>query len=642
MTSSSSLSQLFNQRIFRVPDYQRGYAWGGKQLTELWDDIDEISLHDDKYHKHYTGTIYLEQSQPEESEKWLSGVTFYSVVDGQQRLTSLSILLYELLSATEIGYCDERLDDQKTTYIHKSNASGASKVYRFSYFQNDKNHKYLLKKIFEDDKVIFEDTGYNQYTKNLNYAKEFFKKKIADLNHAEREVIFLKLTTALQFDVRTIEKDLDVQAVFETMNNRGKPLSTLEKLKNRLMHLTEKLQDSSDDKKALRVQINQAWGKIYTNLAISPDNIQDEDTFLSAHLSLIRIPKDAVFSEKHAEIKVFEMFCNKSQNYYVLENGTKESPVSYEKIQNYILNLSEFAPYWSRVHISKDRLLHRILLLNSGKELKILLASFLQRVNHEQEVLKFFTNIEGILFRNRIPGLGVMDERTFAGWARGFYNHEETVSMLLDRTEIILNSEVTVSSLISSFQGLFNYERGPKGFHRWTTLKYFLFEYEEFLRVSFNESNEKVKLEDFGITTIEHILPQHFWDHWIVEVNNLDIYLEENWIDQGRKVLINTLGNLTILKNAKNSSLSHLGWSSKQNRYQTGSYNEIAISRQKTWGKVEIFKRGIEMLNFMQSKIKGLHLSSSDMETMLLFSSEVIEAFKSESIPMPIPDASTS
>ncbi|MDD3358443.1 MAG: DUF262 domain-containing protein [Parabacteroides sp.] len=37
-----NLSELFNNKIFRIPDYQRGYAWSEKQLTELWDDIDEI------------------------------------------------------------------------------------------------------------------------------------------------------------------------------------------------------------------------------------------------------------------------------------------------------------------------------------------------------------------------------------------------------------------------------------------------------------------------------------------------------------------------------------------------------------------------------------------------------------------------
>ena len=39
-----NLLELFNGKIFRIPDYQRGYAWEEKQLQELWDDIEEISV----------------------------------------------------------------------------------------------------------------------------------------------------------------------------------------------------------------------------------------------------------------------------------------------------------------------------------------------------------------------------------------------------------------------------------------------------------------------------------------------------------------------------------------------------------------------------------------------------------------------
>ena len=81
--SANNLSELFNQRIFRIPDYQRGYAWEDKQLSELWDDLDEIAEVDGELKKHYTGTIYLEETQPTADEKWLSGVKFFNVVDGQ-------------------------------------------------------------------------------------------------------------------------------------------------------------------------------------------------------------------------------------------------------------------------------------------------------------------------------------------------------------------------------------------------------------------------------------------------------------------------------------------------------------------------------------------------------------------------------
>jgi len=118
------------------------------------------------------------------------------------------------------------------------------------------NYTFLLKNIFENHSLILKDESLNLYTKNLVFAKEFFGAKLKILNYQQRETVFKKLTASLQFDIRTIEKDLDVQAVFETMNNRGKPLSTLEKLKNRLIYLTAKLKNEKEDKYKLRKNIN--------------------------------------------------------------------------------------------------------------------------------------------------------------------------------------------------------------------------------------------------------------------------------------------------------------------------------------------------------------------------------------------------
>ncbi|CAN1494992.1 Domain of unknown function DUF262 [Flavobacteriaceae bacterium] len=250
--SANNLSELFNQRIFRIPDYQRGYAWEEKQLSEFWDDLDEIAEVEGELKKHYTGTIYLEQTQPTADEKWLCGVKFFNVVDGQQRLTSISILLFELLKVADKGYCEESKEDLIKTFVSKSNSTGGSKVYKFSYSATDKNYNFILHSIFEDNKIVLQPNHQNHYTKNLSEAKTFFSTKISSLTHEQREILFKKLTTSLQFDIRTIEKDLDVQAVFETMNNRGKPLSTLEKLKNRLIYLTEKLDVAAEDKGSLR------------------------------------------------------------------------------------------------------------------------------------------------------------------------------------------------------------------------------------------------------------------------------------------------------------------------------------------------------------------------------------------------------
>ncbi len=63
------LSVLFQNRLFRIPDYQRGYAWKHGQLADFWDDL--MNLHEDKYH--YTGLLSLKVVNPKDNAEgeWL-------------------------------------------------------------------------------------------------------------------------------------------------------------------------------------------------------------------------------------------------------------------------------------------------------------------------------------------------------------------------------------------------------------------------------------------------------------------------------------------------------------------------------------------------------------------------------------------
>lgn len=622
-----NLSELFNQRIFRIPDYQRGYAWEDKQLIELWDDVEEILEDNGEYKKHYTGTIYLEKCKPEEHEQWLSGATFYHVVDGQQRLTTISIFIFELLKLASGGYSDESREDLLKTYLRKTNSSGNSTVYRFSYAHTDINYAFLLKSIFEDASCILHDNPMNHYTKNLQQAKEFFASRLRELPFPERAVLFKKLTTALQFDLKTIEQDLDVQEVFETMNNRGKPLSTLEKLKNRLIYLTAKLPDAPEDRRNLRSTINDAWGKIYSCLAKNAASMLDEDVFLSAHLSLYRKPHEAVFSESAAADKVFQMFCNRSDKYAKDDSGDKEPKVSYEKIRDYVIQLSDAAPIWYQIHYSEAIVLKKLQLLNSGKEIKVLLLALLLK-GDEAALSEVFTKLEQILFRNRI--LGFFDERSAATWGRDVYSNEDDVKNIKRKLEELIGLPILTPAVIHAMNNYFTYERGPKGFHRWGALKYFLFDYEELLRERAKETNRKVNIDDFECTTIEHIIPQQWEDNWSQVVNGFSSGLEGERKALALKVLINSLGNLTILKDGKNSSLGKLGWRVKQDRYRTGSYNEIDISMKTVWTEEEILARGIDMLSFLEGRIQGLKMSADEMRKMLFYEDYIIERLRKE------------
>lgn len=621
--AANNLNKVFSMGFFRIPDYQRGYSWVDKQLNELWDDIEDIIAVDGEYKKHYTGTLFLEETKPSESEKWVED-DFYYVVDGQQRLTTLIILLFELLKKSEGGYLSKDLSILNNQFLFSANQSGKSKVFRFSYQETDKNDKFLIKRIFEDDSVLLADDSLNLYANNLITAKKFFSDKIELLDFQEKEKLFKKVTTCLIFDIRIIEKELDVQAVFETMNNRGKPLTILEKLKNRLIYLNDKLHQPTEDKNLLRKKINDAWGKIYNSLALNALNYLDEDEFLSAHLSLYRKPKESVFSEKLAEVKVFEMFCNRSQKYSLDESSAKEPQVTHEKIEAYVHKIAEFAPVWYQINNSDRLIIKKILLLNSGKDVKIFLATLLDKISDETELNEILHNLEKILFRNRVPGIWLMDERTTATWARTIYNADDAlipkIKEVKTEMEEYLSKEISNENFVKGFTSLFTYVRGNVGFHRWGTLKYFLFEYDTELQQKFGEHHHKVSLSDYETTSIEHVMPQDYSAYWLAPVKEVSQKFslddEKNFAE---KVLLNSLGNLTILKGGKNSSLKNYAWDIKQGRFKTGSYNEIDISNNPAWTSKEIHDRGISMIEFLEKKIPGLQLSNLERNNCLLY-----------------------
>ena len=487
--SDLNLPQLFALRAFRIPRYQRGYAWGEKQWNDLWDDIMEIEKDNDgKYRRHYTGTISLkeiaEKEIPEE-ELWLKnkGTSFFDVVDGQQRLTTIMILLYEIIRAYDDQYPEE-LEKLQEKYLFERKKGTGYKVYLFSYKKEDQNRQFLLNKIYEDDTEILPTNYRNIYTNNLRDAQDYFRKKVEELSIEKRIDLLVRMQNALIFDIKYITDELSVQAVFETMNNRGKQLTILEKLKNRLIFLATKLNNETDEIANLSNKINDAWRNIYDYLGKNPEGVLDEDEFLSAHLSLYRKPADYTFSEALAEQKVFEMFCNRAQNYLLDytrgqgDDAKHEDAVDYNKILKYVLDISQFVEFWYKAVNSDDLRIQKILFLNSSKEMKIIIAELLRNGNADDCI----NLISRIVFRDSIPGLGVLDERTFASRARDIHMGELTVSELRQDLTDKLNLPCNNEMMINQFNGLFSYVRSNKGFHRWWGLKYFLMEYEYYLQ----------------------------------------------------------------------------------------------------------------------------------------------------------------
>ncbi|HCA5051196.1 TPA: DUF262 domain-containing protein [Acinetobacter baumannii] len=287
-----TLSKIFTERLFRIPDYQRGYAWSEKQLNDFWNDLEQIKEKEKEKENHYTGVLTLEEVPENIYNKWQDdfwiinsrSYTPYYIVDGQQRLTTSIILIQCIL---------ENIDDDETLnftnkediikkFIFDSKDRKKTRSYIFGYEHDNPSYDFLITKIFGERKSDDSDKE-TIYTQNLINAKNFFNQKIKQLDLTSLEKLYKKVTQQLLFNTFTISNDIDVCVAFETMNNRGKPLSHLELLKNRLIYLSLKLNEDEDDKRKLRRTINDCWKSIYHNLGRNKEKPLDDDSFLLHH-----------------------------------------------------------------------------------------------------------------------------------------------------------------------------------------------------------------------------------------------------------------------------------------------------------------------------------------------------------------------
>ena len=216
MSELTTLSKLFDKRIYRIPDYQRGYAWTLSQCEDFWDDL--TNLTNDR--SHYTGMLSLkllgvDEYKDWQEEQWIikdKDYEAYHVVDGQQRLTTFIILMSAVLDLTKekeiLVLNGDDIEDIKSRYIVEyKKPLKIEKAYKFGYEHDNPSSKYLRSKILGEQKNI--DLEETFYTLNLENAKDFFKSKVEELYDVKGKVgieeLFKKLINRLKFNVHYID-----------------------------------------------------------------------------------------------------------------------------------------------------------------------------------------------------------------------------------------------------------------------------------------------------------------------------------------------------------------------------------------------------------------------------------------------------
>ena len=702
MEKLKSLDEIFEKRLFRIPDYQRGYAWETKQLTDFWEDL--LNMHNGS--QHYTGLITISEATEEEWKKWDNiewlikerKYTPYYIVDGQQRLTTIIILLNEIINFVhnlecnkdkeleEINFCSYTLSEIKKKYICiKRPPNEEYNSYLFGYQIDIPSFDYLKYEIFGE--TISEQLVESLYTINLDNARKFFADNLLLISQVEGkneidikkiEEIFYKITQDLKFNLYELENEMDVYVTFETMNNRGKKLSNLEILKNRLLYLITLYPENElpkDDYIDLKNDINNTWKEIYHQLGRRENESDDvvklnDDEFLTDHWityfnytnqkgeAYIRYLLDDVFNPRNIfqeneitnnlkEIKENNDEETNEENEEIAEEDSNNSntKLSWIKIKRYVTSLNDAAKYWydskyptnSKLMTDEEaKWLEKINRIGVAYFRPIILASFMNKKIDSDQRVKLFKAIERFIFVAFRLGRAFSTYRNpnYYKKARELANNEITIDDICKSLKEDSNWVCEDTFNYGAFKDYINrqYKNGA-GFYSWNGLKYFMFEYEEYIR---QDKAIRIRKKEFfasgekKVISIEHIYPQ------TPEGTDWEKTFDSKFTDEQKQILKGSLGNLLPLELSINIELQNDSFEDKKKDkfnekgerirrgYSNGSYSEIEVAdgtfsdnNEEEWNEKTILNRGLALLDFMEKRWELKFASEKDKKDFL-------------------------
>ncbi|MGL2767002.1 DUF262 domain-containing protein [Helicobacter pylori] len=311
-----SLDGVVEKGVFEIPSYQRGYAWQVRQLKDFWNDLEHVSKLGNKFHYMHSLTLRGLENELEDSA--------FEIIDGQQRLATSLILLGLLAKITQ--HKDPKYDSMNLEPVLSYKYYGLSEAFRA---------------IMGEEKDL-EKFQTSFYAKNLIDAYAFFKEKISDTPVGTLEKMFDVLTKKMLFSVVELNDNrIDPFSSFETINNRGKDLSTLELFKNCLHFVAHKI-CNGQKLETLQKEINKTYTIIYDDLRSFKDD--DLERFLKHFVAYYYGENSNKFKER-----LLEMEFNAHRKY---DDANLDD--EYDKIDELLFYLSYSSKVWYFLHTLDD------------------------------------------------------------------------------------------------------------------------------------------------------------------------------------------------------------------------------------------------------------------------------------------------
>jgi uncharacterized protein with ParB-like and HNH nuclease domain len=559
-----TINDIFNgNRILEIPFFQRAYVWGEEQWERLLEDMEAVSSSNRPY---FLGSVILKQ-QPTNTSNRVGDVR--TVIDGQQRLTTLNIFFKVLCLKTESNASFERifkLLNNELALSHNHNDIDS--------FNQVLSLNELVDLIGSDhDKILH---AYNYFKKNLNPEKLNF-------NIILSRILFVGID---------LDENEDEQQIFDTINSLGVRLTTAELLKNYFFNRDDSelyneywhsIFEGDDDETKRYWDRELTAGRLrrtcidlffYSYLQIkiqdSSLKVKTEDKIEFSKVESLfesykRLRKEYNLDKTEIlhEIKEYAIVFRESFDYEIVEHELS-AEYGIERINAIIFGLdtTTLIPYvlYVQKHVSDE---------TQRKNLYQVLESYLMR----RMVVHASTKNYNQLFTDRLISHEILT-------AQSFYEY-------LEKSDERVNYFPSDVELEQGFNSTYLINKQSAG------IIYFI---ESKIR---NRNRQSTQLLGIRKYSLEHLMPKKWRNHW----GELATKEEREF----RNRILYTLGNLAIITQSLNASIRDSDWATKKvgrankyglRHYSSGIETLSPYLELEEWNEAEIQKRA----NFLYEK----------------------------------------
>lgn len=528
---------------FVIPVYQRNYDWKIENCKQLFDDLERVIKNNRK--SHFFGSIVAAQDED-------GGLSEHLIIDGQQRLTTVSLLLlvmYHLLSQGAKESNDPQLKDK------------IFEEYLVDKWQ-PKEKRIKLKPIKDDQKAynsLYSDTAENIKDSTLTANYEYFRDRVLNTSISMDDLY--KAIQRLEIIDISLNKDDDPQLIFESLNSTGLDLSEGDKIRNYiLMGLPKDKQEDYYEKYWNPIEINSDY---------------QVDSFIRDYLSMkkLRIPnigKVYVSFKEYLEEKQIadiEPILEDLRKYSIRYRTLIKTSDPADEMEWYIFRLNKL-----ETNVARPFFLEVLRLLDEGKISK-------------DDATETFAVVENYIFRRIICDVPTNAlNKIFVTLHNEVMRYDGTADNYLGKMKYALSAKRESGRFPSDEE--FAECLANKNIYgmRSKNRKYYFERIENF---GILETKDVWNHLDNGTYSIEHIMPQSLSDRWRKDLS------QDGDPDEIHEAWLNKAANLTLT--AYNSNYSNSPFVDKRDMdkgfNKSGLRMNKWISDQERWGVRQLTER---------------------------------------------------